>query len=336
MEKEESIGFIKSEQKFYLDEIVQIESEIKEEELEVNKLYRENEQLKSKGLNNADLLNPSSAKARVDIYNISVKISMLEEKIKDNYRKIEEKKKKIEKYEMILANFSGEKLLKENGRIEKEKGIRVLENSELERKRIARDLHDSTIQSLVNFAHKIELCSKIIDSDIIRVKLELATMSNNVKSTIDEIRDIIYDLRPMSVDDLGIVVAVQQYIDQMKGVYEDIEVQLDVEGKDTGCGTILDVTLFRIIQEACQNAFKYAKASIIIISLKFTEESVKLVIEDDGIGFNLENVKGKMFEGTNFGYGLTNMKERVELLQGDFILKTEKEQGTVIEIIIPI
>ena len=88
----------------------------------------------------------------------------------------------------------------------------VLDAQELERQRIARDLHDSTVQTLTGMVHKLELCCRLLESDPVRCHLELKVMGNNLRNSISEIRDIIYDLRPMSFDDIGLEVAIEELI----------------------------------------------------------------------------------------------------------------------------
>lgn len=335
-----TISFIEAEKKNCIEDILRLEEAVKNYYLEKEKVLREEEQMKAGGLNNADFLNPASAKIRSAIYDMNVKSKLLQEKIEKCNIELSEKMGKIQHYENILSfyresNKESEVKLTKSKQEQKAKELRILENYESERKRIARDLHDSTIQNLINLMHKVELCSKIVDSDIIRVKLELAGMNHSIKSTIDEMREIIYNLRPMAVDDLGIITAVEQYIEQMKYIHQNVEMQLDVEGREDRKSSILNVTLFRIIQEACQNVFKYAKATIIIITLKFKEDKIILTIEDDGIGFDMKEVGENPTKDVNSGFGLINMRERVGLLQGEFNLRTGKEQGTLVEVSIP-
>lgn len=341
--REDVIMFQHNEKDLLEKEKVQLIEEIQVHQLETKNLLKEKQQLGANGLDNIDFFNPTTAKMRSRIYEIEEKVQELYQMIENCNIALEEKNKKIEMVDCIISLLSNMQIVESDigqDNISKEdineKGIRILETYEFERKRIARDLHDSTVQNLVNIVHKLEFCSKIVDHDLIRTKLELATMVSSVKSTIDEMRNIIYNLRPMTIDDLGIILSVQQYIEQMKVVYTDIEMQLDVVGIDCKKNNIVNVTIFRIIQEACQNAFKYSKASIIIITIKFLEESINLTVEDDGIGFNMEEIRKTLPKEINSGFGLINMKERVELLKGKFYLNTKKNEGTLIEVSIPV
>lgn len=212
------------------------------------------------------------------------------------------------------------------------KGLQILQNQEFERKRIARELHDSTVQNLTSLIHKTELCSRYVDIDPIRTKLELEIMKKTLRTTINDMREMIFDLRPMSLDDLGIVPTVQRYIEQLMENSE-INITFDYTEDDSNIYSIIHLTLFRFIQEACNNVLKHAYAKNIKISLTNHKSEVHLIIEDDGIGFNVESYTEKTLDNSNFG--LSIMKERVYLLSGQIHIESKKNRGTKISIIIP-
>ncbi|MBQ8040098.1 MAG: hypothetical protein IJ274_09570 [Lachnospiraceae bacterium] len=132
------------------------------------------------------------------------------------------------------------------------RSLHILETQECDRNRIARDLHDSSVQSLTSLVHKTELCMRLMDIDTIRVKLELQTMIETIKTIINGMREIIYDLRPMSLNNLGLAVTVESYCIQLQKNY-DIKVNFQTVGKEPELLSILRVTLYRILQEACSN-----------------------------------------------------------------------------------
>lgn len=212
-------------------------------------------------------------------------------------------------------------------------GLQILETQELERKRIARELHDSTVQNLTNFVHKTELCMKLVDIDTVRARLELQSMIESIHTTINDMRGIIYNLRPMSIDDLGLVVTVQRYINQIKDNFQNIKFSYEIINEDKCNNSIVNLTLFRIIQEACNNALKYSKASNVVITIEYQEKNIKLQIKDNGVGFDM-NYLGKK-RRLNTGFGLSIMKERVYLLMGKIDIKSKKNEGTMIDIEVP-
>ncbi len=213
-------------------------------------------------------------------------------------------------------------------------GINALESYENERKRIARDLHDSTVQNLTNLMYKTELCTKLIDMDQVRAKLELQTMIRTIKGTIADMRNIIYDLRPMSLDDLGLISTIEKYIYEKKSSH-NVNIEFKTNKEKYKVLPIVNLTIFRIIQEATNNAIKHGKAKKILIDLFYDEESISLTVSDNGIGFNESSPKVSD-DKMNSGFGLPIMKERVLLLAGQLSIESNNPKGTKIKVVIPV
>ena len=213
----------------------------------------------------------------------------------------------------------------------------VLDAQELERQRIARDLHDSTVQTLTGMVHKLELCCRLLESDPVRCHLELKVMGNNLRNSISEIRDIIYDLRPMSFDDIGLEVAIEELIrrTQSKSV-SDANINLKISCDLSIISNTIAFSILHLIEEGCNNALKYSGCSKIDIGLDFTDnnEVLKLSICDDGKGFDLEKLSvNKSF---NSGFGIPIMRERVYFLNGTCDIRSSLGKGTDILILIPL
>ena len=156
-------------------------------------------------------------------------------------------------------------------------GMKILEQQENERSRIARDLHDSVVQVLTNLVHKCEICSKIMDVDGIRAKLELEIMSRNLREAISEMRNIIYDLRPMSFDDLGLNVTLESFINDVKS-RTNMEITFNVEGTPNVLPSIMQLTIFRVVQEATNNSIKHSKGKKLDIVFKYDSDNIYLYI----------------------------------------------------------
>lgn len=211
---------------------------------------------------------------------------------------------------------------------------KILETQEMERQRIARDLHDSIVQSLTNIIHKIELCTKLMDMDPIRCKLELQVISKVVKRSIDDMREVIYNLRPMSIDDIGLSVTLEREIEKLRSV-GNIKVEYDVKGTIEELSPITSLTILRIIQEACNNVIKHANAHYIRILVSYNTKIVKIEIEDDGCGFNLDDNQ-TLEKKYSSGFGISMMKERVYLLSGKIKIESVVGKGTKITVKVPI
>ena len=212
--------------------------------------------------------------------------------------------------------------------------LRYLDIQEKDRQRIARDLHDTSLQNLAHLIHRIELSSMYIDKDPIQAKLELASVNKNMKVIIEDIRNTIFDLRPMSFDDLGFADMLEDFLQKLREKYKicvisDID---DISIEKEGSQTLL-ISLYRVIRECCLNAMEHSECESLFVEVKkdSVNESIRVEIKDDGMGFDLEEVLTTMQNH----YGLKIMKERIELLGGNIEIHSVKEEGTNIKILVP-
>lgn len=212
---------------------------------------------------------------------------------------------------------------------------KLLETQEMDRNRISRDLHDSTVQSLTSLGHKMEYCSKLVEKDPIRVKLELQSMIDLNKEIINDMREIIYDLRPMSLNNIGLVSTVEAYCLHLRR-NDNFDVVFKVEGEERGLTSIVSVTLYRIIQEACNNAIRHSKAKRVFVRIAFLNHNIELDVEDNGVGFDINEVEDRAKEDILHGFGLSTMRERTRLLSGSFTVDAKPGAGTKIHILVPV
>ena len=213
--------------------------------------------------------------------------------------------------------------------------VKLLKSQEMDRNRISRELHDSTVKNLTSIGHKLEYCSRLIDKDPVRVKLELQSMIDLNKEIINDMREIIYDLRPMSLNNIGFIASVEAYCQQLRR-NNNFDVILKISGQEQKMNSITSVTLFRILREACNNSIKHSKAKKINIRIIFTDETIKLDVKDDGIGFDLNMVEELLKEDFYHSFGLSTMRERAKLLSGSFSIETKPGCGTKIQVSVPL
>lgn len=243
--------------------------------------------------------------------------------------------KKLTELEQVLKEAKKEAARNAQNAFNNEKyRTSVLETQENERKRISRELHDSTVQNLTSLVHKTELCSKLVEMDPLRCKLELTTMSKTLREIINDMRQMIYNLRPMSFDDIGLDITIERALDKLERS-ETKKIHFSVEGESYQIKSIIGITLLRIIQEACSNAIRHADPTMIQVILKYEEDNVSVVIRDDGSGFDVE-VDDTMSREDNSGFGLPMMKERVYFLSGTISIESEIGKGTTINVQVPI
>lgn len=211
------------------------------------------------------------------------------------------------------------------------KQLSVLEVQERERQRIARDLHDSSLQDLTHLIHKTELCSLYIDKDPIRAKLELATIEKNLRKVIENIRNSIFDLRPMSFDDLGLKETIEKMLLMLN---QEQKFKITAEIEDINFSSyppeveIVLIAIYRIIQECVQNSIKHSQGDEIKVNLTSKENIYEILIQDNGIGFDIDKALKK-----DKHFGLSVIRERVFFLNGKIEINTEN--GTFIKIEVP-
>lgn len=209
-----------------------------------------------------------------------------------------------------------------------EKKLTVLDIQEKERQRIARDLHDTALQSLIHLIHKLELCSKYIDVDTVQAQLEIATCNKHLKQLIDESRVSIFNLRPMSFDDLGFMEVMRRLQVNLEE-HSDMKIEFAID--DIPCEhSLILITIYRIIQEACNNSIKHSKGSRLTVMTCLQKDNYYCRIEDNGIGFQTTESAKK----TNH-FGMVMIQEQVSLLSGEINIQSELGKGTIIEVYIP-
>ena len=218
--------------------------------------------------------------------------------------------------------------------------FKIIDVQEKERQRIARELHDSTVQNLTHLIHKIELSSMFIDQDKIRSKLELESCIKILKTSIEEIRETIFNLRPMSFDDLGFRQCIENLIANIKLNYRNCDVELSIFDLDQYDWKIKNkksinlflVTVYRIIQEATSNIIKHSEADKIVLDIKCIDSGCVIIIKDNGKGFSVEET----LEQNEKHFGLSDMQDRVNLLNGTIDIVSECGHGTELKINIPL
>ena len=204
---------------------------------------------------------------------------------------------------------------------------------EEERKRIARELHDDTAQAL--FA-----ISRLMDNfirDNVGLSQQQKTVLHDIRQrlgvTLQEIRRFSQDLRPSIIDDLGLLPAVKWLVKQ-KSDESGIDIALKINGKEQRLMPEMELILFRIIQEALNNMTKHAHATKADVQIEFTGSYVTASINDNGKGFELPETVGDLSHSGKLG--LVGMQERVSLINGSLVIKSEKDSGTLVTVSVPI
>jgi two-component system sensor histidine kinase DegS len=212
--------------------------------------------------------------------------------------------------------------------------MNIIQAQEEERQRLSRQMHDGPAQSLTNLILQAEICERFMAIDAIRGKAELANLKNMVNGTFRSVREFIFDLRPMILDDLGLVPTLKRYIANFQDKNR-ISATLTVTGKDRRLPQVLEVSLFRTIQECMNNVSEHSKATDVQVSLDLRDEArVRVVVEDNGIGFSVVTVLQAARERATLG--VANMLDRIESLGGTVHFDSSPGRGARVEILAPI
>ncbi|MCM3718477.1 sensor histidine kinase [Fictibacillus phosphorivorans] len=220
--------------------------------------------------------------------------------------------------------------LVQDAKQKQEFGLQIIEAQEEERKRVSREIHDGPAQLMANVLIRSELLEKIyVEKGTDAARAEIKDLRVMVRDSLKEVRRIIYDLRPMALDDIGLVPTLDKYLRTVKE-RSGINIELHALGESRRFHTKMEIAIFRLIQEAVSNAVKHSNAHLIEVKLEFTQKFISLYIRDDGKGFDTSK------PAKSNSFGMMGMRERVELLEGTLKVKSRLNYGTSVYIQIPI
>lgn len=214
---------------------------------------------------------------------------------------------------------------------------RVIQAQEEERQRLARQMHDGPAQSLTNFILQAEICQRLLDRNPDRAVEELDNLRTAASSTFEKVRDFIFDLRPMMLDDLGVLPTIRRYVDSFREK-NDIQVKLDIIGDERRLPTYNEVMLFRSIQELMVQARDYSNASEIIVRVDVGANPVRASFEDNGRGFDAEAAlsSGEEHFQDPRVQALFTLREKYELIGGNLAMTSTEADGTAVKMEMPI
>jgi len=209
---------------------------------------------------------------------------------------------------------------------------KVIKAQEEERRRVARDIHDGPAQTLANIVIQTEICERLLERDLNEAKKELSELKHIVRSSLQELRKIIFNLRPSSLDDLGLQAVTKRFCEEFQ---DDTGIKTDFYffGDTRRLNSEIEVTLFRVIQEALTNVRKHSRAKNCIVKLEYGNEKINLVVADDGIGFVACKRNGKSDERH---FGIMTIKERISLINGSINVESTPGMGTKIYVSVPL
>jgi two-component system sensor histidine kinase DegS len=209
----------------------------------------------------------------------------------------------------------------------------VINAQEAERQRLSRQMHDGPAQALSNFIVQTEIVARLLDIDQERAKEEMVNLKTAAMGTFKEVRTFIFELRPMMLDDLGLIPTMKRYVESFKE-QTGIDVNFNMKGSERRLQSFLEVMIFRALQELVGNAYRHNQENpvkiLISVSIVLDEVSLKLSVTDNGKGFDPD-----VIEKTGH-LGLNLIRERVDMLGGHMDIDSGVGRGARVSFQVPI
>jgi len=266
------------------------------------------------------------------------------EKFEGNYGELE---KQQELLGQILASVQGVEMLPSDGSVGGETSSRagldvvgIIRAQEDERYRLSRQMHDGPAQSLTNFILQAEICQRLFDRNPDRAAEELDSLKTNASRTFQKVREFIFDLRPMMLDDLGVAPTVRRYVESFSEK-NDVEIKLEIVNDDRRLENHREVMIFRGIQDLMAAARDYGAPAEMNIRLDMGTDPIRILVQDDGRGFDSDAIDLVNNDDDYHGDGdarislLSTLNSKFELVGGDVTVQSNETDGTTVRIEMP-
>ena len=327
-------------------ELKEVDILIKQSTTEVEKLAQRNAQLTNKLRSMEANIDTVPRQDIKEIYNAAqeaqMRLFMMRGQVEQLQSRQEHMKKFSESLKQILdvsqgivatADGGGHAHRSSNGGESEGSGIvKIINAQESERQRLANQLHDGPAQSLTNLILQAEICERLLGNDPNRAKSELTELKQAVTNTFQKVREFIFDLRPMMLDDLGLNPTLKKSVEDFEQK-SGLACNLTISGKDQRLPPHVEVTIFRVVQELLKNIRNHAQATHIQIALNVTDDKATVAVEDDGSGFDVNEAMAAANQRKTIG--LTTIKDQLDLLGGEFKLESDLGRGTRVDFWIP-
>lgn len=208
-------------------------------------------------------------------------------------------------------------------------GLQIIQAQEEERKRLSREIHDGPAQSMAHLVLRMDLVERVLQQEgIEQAIVELKKLKESTRESLADVRRIIFDLRPMALDDLGLIPTMKKYVERLMQSHS-VHIEFKTFGREYRPSSAMEVAIFRLIQESLNNVIKHAQTDIAYVKIEYQAERIYVIVKDNGVGFDPE-VKMQS------GFGLMGMQERVKLLEGHMVIQSSPGKGTKVLMVLPI
>jgi len=251
--------------------------------------------------------------------------------------KLQSDKAHLERYKGALANLENGKQDSSASSVQASsmgKGslasVEMLVNAqEAERQRLSRQMHDGPAQALSNFILQTEIAMRLLDVDPAQARDELGNLKVAAMGTFQKVRNFIFELRPMMLDDLGLIPTLRKYAEAFRE-QTGLEVNVNISGKERRLESYIEVMVFRAMQELMGNAARHSQANLLKLNIDLTDNLIRASVDDNGKGFDYESVENDQ------SLGLKLIRERAEMLGGNFEVDSAAGKGTRVTFSLPL
>ena len=222
-------------------------------------------------------------------------------------------------------------------------GARIIKATEEERYRISRELHDGPAQDLANVLFTTTITERLMDQDMAEAKKTLTELREEIRGCLTGVRQIIFDMRPMALDDLGLPQAVEQLV-QLFGERGKLRGTFSLEGAYYALPKHVEIAIFRIVQEALNNVLHHAKTDRVRVRMHYTEQALTVLIADDGVGFDAKRLSEEPEDADDAldmetqrrqrgrHFGMIGMEERAKIIGAAIQILSEPGKGTKVHL----
>lgn len=214
-------------------------------------------------------------------------------------------------------------------------GMQIIKAQENERLRVSREIHDGPAQGMANLIYQASVVERLVDTRPNEAKASLQELRRQIRTCLADVRQIIFDMRPMTLDDLGLIPALRQLTKKL-AEREVLNADLQIDGKEYKFDKHVEVTIFRIVQEALNNVHRHAGTDHASVRMLFTADHLAIMVSDQGQGFDVETLSEERRNPTGEGrFGVIGMEERARIIGASITIASEPGKGTRVNIKMP-
>lgn len=309
-------------------------NKVKQSQIDVDEVSRQNEKINMELQQLISKEDTSLNSALIDKFNDALSFQQRLINMRGQYENLKNQQEQMlnfqETFEKLIVGFKQNKMLLEEEKAENIVSAELLiETQEIERRKLSRKIHDGPAQSLSNFIMQAEIVSHLLNKDPEKAKQEIVNLKTSASKTFQQVRDFIFMLRPMMLDDLGIVATIKKYCE----VYSEkmnTEIDVTVSGNEQRYENFIEVIIFRSAQMFLENALAQAKASNVSVQIDVSEHQIRMIIDDN------RKVKDNISEEKVILEKIKSIKKQIEMLGGTILVSPTTGEGVNILLDLPI